>query len=64
MLTLYCAICRDLSYGKGSTAPVAGAKLATIETVEPWDGKDGEYPVEEDDYSDVELDDLDAKDEL
>lgn len=35
---------RDLSYGKGSSVPVPGAKLPTIESIEPWDGKDGELP--------------------
>ena len=55
---------RDLSYGKGRTSPVKGAKLPKISSIDPWDGKDGELPVEEDiDLSDVELDDLD-KDEL
>ncbi|RWS13471.1 Protein disulfide-isomerase A6-like protein [Dinothrombium tinctorium] len=39
---------RDLSYGKGSSVPVKGAKLPKIHKVEPWDGKDGEPPVEED----------------
>uniref|UniRef100_A0A1B6D3Y8 Protein disulfide-isomerase A6 homolog n=1 Tax=Clastoptera arizonana TaxID=38151 RepID=A0A1B6D3Y8_9HEMI len=54
---------RDLSFGRGNTAPVKGAALPKIETVEPWDGKDGELPQEEDiDLSDVNLDDL--KDEL
>lgn len=54
---------RDLSYGRGATAPVAGDKLPTIETREPWDGKDGELPVDEDiDLSDVELGDI--KEEL
>lgn len=54
---------RDLSYGRGSTAPIAGDKLPTVETQEPWDGKDGELPVEEDiDLSDIDLDD--TKDEL
>lgn len=33
---------RDLSYGRGSTAPVAGNKLPTIDKRDPWDGKDGE----------------------
>ncbi|GFO12567.1 protein disulfide-isomerase a6 [Plakobranchus ocellatus] len=57
--------CRDLSYGKGSTAPLKNAKLPGIQKVEPWDGKDGELVVEEDiDLSDVELDDIDSKDEL
>lgn len=56
--------CRDLSFGRGSTAPVKGAALPKIESVEPWDGKDGELPVDEDiDLSDVDLDDL-PKDEL
>ena len=51
---------RDLSYGKGRTNPVRGAKLPKITKTDPWDGKDGELPVEEDiDLSDVELDDLD-----
>merc|ERR1712183_625044 len=55
---------RDLSYGKGRTSPLKGAKLPKIDTIDPWDGKDGEMPVEEEiDLSDVELDDLD-KDEL
>ncbi|KAJ8870415.1 hypothetical protein PR048_029437 [Dryococelus australis] len=54
---------RDLSYGRGNTAPVKGAALPKISTVEPWDGKDGQPPPEEDiDLSDVDLDDL--KDEL
>ena len=52
---------RDLSYGKGRTNPVRGAKLPTLKSVDAWDGKDAELPVEEDiDLSDVDLD----KDEL
>nr|KAG5692877.1 hypothetical protein BaRGS_002312 [Batillaria attramentaria] len=52
---------RDLSYGKGSTSPLRNAALPSINTVEPWDGKDAELPVEEDiDLDDVELDDLDS----
>lgn len=55
---------RDLSYGKGRTSPVKGAKIPKIYDIDAWDGKDGEMPVEEEiDLSDVELDDLD-KDEL
>ena len=55
---------RDLSYGKGRTSPVKGAKIPKIYDIDTWDGKDGEMPVEEEiDLSDVELDDLD-KDEL
>lgn len=51
---------RDLSYGKGRTNPVKGAKMPKIATVEGWDGKDGELPEEEDiDLSDVDLDDHD-----
>ncbi|MGH0134834.1 UNVERIFIED_CONTAM: hypothetical protein FKN15_011620 [Acipenser sinensis] len=50
---------RDLSMGRGSTATVGGGALPNINSVEPWDGKDGELPVEDDiDLSDVELDDL------
>ncbi|XP_046427345.1 protein disulfide-isomerase A6 homolog isoform X1 [Neodiprion fabricii] len=53
---------RDLSYGRGGTAPLKGAQLPPIYETEPWDGKDGEPPQEEDiDLSDVDLDD---KDEL
>jgi len=53
---------RELSYGKGRTNSVRGAKMPTINKVDAWDGKDGEMPVEEDiDLSDVDLDD---KDEL
>jgi protein disulfide-isomerase A6 len=57
---------RDLSYGKGHTAPVRGASLPKINDLPGWDGKDGELPPEEDiDLSDVELDDIkDSKDEL
>ncbi|XP_062520299.1 protein disulfide-isomerase A6 homolog [Corticium candelabrum] len=52
---------RDLVYGRGSTAPVRGGELPKVSTVEPWDGKDGELPVEDDiDLSDVELDDIET----
>lgn len=52
---------RDISYGRGRTAPVKGAELPKITKTDAWDGKDGELPVEEDiDLSDVDLD----KDEL
>ncbi|CAH0592199.1 unnamed protein product [Chrysodeixis includens] len=52
---------RDLSFGRGQTAPVKGAEMPKIEASEPWDGKDGELPQEEDiDLSDVDLE----KDEL
>lgn len=54
---------RDLSFGKGSTAPLKNAKLPNIQDSDAWDGKDGQLPEEEDiDLSDVELDDM--KDEL
>ncbi|XP_075717220.1 protein disulfide-isomerase A6 isoform X1 [Rhinoderma darwinii] len=55
---------RELSFGRGSTSPVGGGDIPKINTVEAWDGKDGELPVEDDiDLSDVELDDFE-KDEL
>ncbi|XP_069462072.1 protein disulfide-isomerase A6 [Ambystoma mexicanum] len=55
---------RELSFGRGSTAPVGGGAIPKINTIEAWDGKDGELPAEEDiDLSDVDLDDFD-KDEL
>lgn len=68
MIYIIFIYCRDLSYGKGSTAPVAGAKLPSIAKTDPWDGKDGEYPQE--DYSDLDdvelepLEDSKAKIEL
>ncbi|XP_071440699.1 protein disulfide-isomerase A6 homolog [Hetaerina americana] len=56
---------RDLSFGRGSTAPVKGASLPKVRIIEPWDGKDGELPLEDDiDLSDVDLDDDLSKDEL
>ncbi|CAG9765967.1 unnamed protein product [Ceutorhynchus assimilis] len=55
---------RDLSYGKGNTAPVKGQAIPDIVKTDPWDGKDGELPSEEDiDLSDVDLDDS-PKEEL
>ncbi|XP_051954192.1 protein disulfide-isomerase A6-like [Xyrauchen texanus] len=55
---------RELSVGRGSTATVGGGALPKINSVEPWDGKDGELPLEDDiDLSDVDLDDF-GKDEL
>ncbi|XP_012055150.1 PREDICTED: protein disulfide-isomerase A6 [Atta cephalotes] len=53
---------RDLSYGRGGTAPLKGAQLPVIIETTPWDGKDAEPPQEEEiDLSDINLDD---KDEL
>ncbi|XP_075992575.1 protein disulfide-isomerase A6 homolog CaBP1 [Anticarsia gemmatalis] len=52
---------RDLSFGRGQTAPVRGAEMPKVVSTDPWDGKDGELPPEEDiDLSDVDLE----KDEL
>ena len=57
---------RGIAVGRGRTRKLAD--IPSISDVAPWDGKDGEMPVEEDiDLSDVELDDLDddeKKDEL
>uniref|UniRef100_A0A2P2HXV2 protein disulfide-isomerase n=2 Tax=Hirondellea gigas TaxID=1518452 RepID=A0A2P2HXV2_9CRUS len=56
---------RDISYGRGRTSPVKGGELPKIVKSDPWDGKDGALPVDEDiDLSDVDLDDFDAKLEL
>nr|XP_033340579.1 protein disulfide-isomerase A6 homolog [Megalopta genalis] len=53
---------RDLSYGRGGTAPLKGAHLPKILITTPWDGKNAELPpAEEIDLSDI---DLDEKDEL
>jgi len=38
---------RDVSLGRGATATIHGNGLPIIKDVEPWDGKDGEVPVEE-----------------
>ncbi|GFS76046.1 protein disulfide-isomerase A6 [Nephila pilipes] len=49
---------RTVSVGRGSSSPVKGAKLPQIIETEPWDGKDGQLPVEEEiDLSDVDLSD-------
>ncbi|CAI8055674.1 Protein disulfide-isomerase A6 [Geodia barretti] len=55
---------RNLIGQRGVT--VAFDELPTIPDVEPWDGKDGELPVEDDyDLSDFDMDeDVDTKDEL
>ncbi|CDQ62935.1 unnamed protein product [Oncorhynchus mykiss] len=56
---------RDLSVGRGSTATVGGGALPKINSVDAWDGKDGELPVADDyDLSDVDLDDDIGKEEL
>ncbi|XP_008543798.1 protein disulfide-isomerase A6 homolog [Microplitis demolitor] len=53
---------RDLSYGRGGTAPLKGAELPKVHETEAWDGKDGQPPQEEEiDLSDIDLND---KDEL
>lgn len=53
---------RDISFGRGRTAPVKGADLPQIKKIASWDGKDGVMPEEDDlDLSDIELDE---KDEL
>lgn len=47
---------RDISFGRGQTAPIAGE--LQVSEVEMWDGKDGQMPEEEEiDLSDVDLDD-------
>lgn len=51
---------RELSFGRGTPAPLADGKLPKIEKVDKWDGKDAKLEVEEEiDLSDVSLDDLD-----
>ncbi|KAG7248824.1 hypothetical protein CRUP_032757 [Coryphaenoides rupestris] len=55
----------DLSMGRGSTSTVGDGAWPKIMPVEPWDGKDGELPAEEEyDFSDVDLDDVFDKTEL
>lgn len=61
---------RAVSVGRGSSSPIKGAQLPEIIDSEPWDGKDGQLPVEEDidlsdvDLSDEETDEKSAKTEL
>lgn len=51
-------VCRDLSYGRGTTVTVRGASLPSVNTIDEWNGKDGELPPEENiDLSDVNFDD-------
>jgi protein disulfide-isomerase A6 len=53
----------EVAVGRSSTEPIRAGKLPTVSTSEPWDGKDGELPVEE--YIDLDdLEDLDKKVEL
>ncbi|XP_065175338.1 protein disulfide-isomerase A6-like [Sycon ciliatum] len=54
-----------VTIGRGSTQAIRGSELPKIYKSEPWDGKDGEIPAEDDiDLSDVSLDDEPSKDEL
>lgn len=47
---------RELSFGRGSSVSVKGAKLPDVVDTEAWDGKDAKMEVPEDiDLSDVEL---------
>lgn len=43
---------RELSYGRGSSVPVKGAKLPTIHKIDSWDGQDGVLPTMDDIISD------------
>nr|XP_054755172.1 protein disulfide-isomerase A6 homolog [Lytechinus pictus] len=56
---------RSISVGRGSTQSLRDG-LPEIQTVEAWDGKDGQLPVEDDiDLSDIDWDDEEPnKDEL
>lgn len=56
--SLLFALLRDLSYGKGTTAPIRGAALPKISKVDAWDGKDGVLPVEDEDEYGEEKDEL------
>lgn len=57
MSNFHCNVSRDLSFGRGTTAALKGASLPEVNSVEAWDGKDGELPTEEDiDLSDINLD--------
>lgn len=58
---------RAVAAGRGASETLRGDSLPTVDAVEPWDGKDGELPAEDDiDLSDFDMDDDDegTKDEL
>ncbi|XP_029984669.1 protein disulfide-isomerase A6 [Sphaeramia orbicularis] len=56
---------RELSVGRGSTSTLGSGTMPKIHSVDAWDGKDGQLPVEEDyDLSDVDLDVDFDRDEL
>lgn len=56
---------RELVAQRGLTIPFRKNTLPTIQAVEPWDGKDGELPVEDYDLSDFDMDDdITGRDEL
>jgi len=46
---------RDLSYGRGSSVPIRGAKIPQIVKIDQWDGKDGVLPTMDDDIISDEL---------
>ncbi|XP_044740990.1 protein disulfide-isomerase A6 homolog [Chrysoperla carnea] len=54
---------RDLAFGRGANiSPIKHSTIPKIDTIEPWDGLDGQLPEDDDiDLSDVVLDE---KDEL
>ncbi|XP_072042131.1 protein disulfide-isomerase A6 homolog [Amphiura filiformis] len=56
---------RAVGVGRGSTEPVRGGWPPKVVKAEPWDGKDGQLPEEEDiDLSDFDMDEDEGKDEL
>ena len=65
MISSPCLNSRHLQLFSLVTAPIKNAALPAVVPTSPWDGKDGELPVEEDwDLSDVDLDDEPSKEEL
>ena len=55
---------RDLVGGRSRHAVLKGETVPEVDTIEPWDGKDGELPIEDDiDLSDFDMD-ADQKEEL
>lgn len=53
----------EVGFGRSSTEPIRAGQLPPVRTTDPWDGKDGEPPVEE--YIDLDdLEDFDKKTEL
>lgn len=56
---------RAVGVGRGASESLRGDGIPELKKVEPWDGKDGQLPEEEDiDLSDFDMDEEEPRDEL